>query len=147
VYDYTLRLIASAQRIHVTEGKTMNWYLTVLKRYAQFEGRAQRAEYWYFVLFNLIISFVIGFVDGLTGTFDPETGFGLLGVVYALAVLIPSITVGVRRLHDTGRSGWWLLIGLIPIIGAIVLIIFFVQDSQPDENTYGPNPKMSAAIA
>jgi uncharacterized membrane protein YhaH (DUF805 family) len=125
----------------------MDWYLMVVKRFADFSGRSQRAEYWYFVLFNFIISFVLGFVDGLAGTIISETGLGILGILYGLFILIPSISVGVRRLHDTGRSGWWLLIGLIPIIGAIVLIIFFVQDSQPDENTYGPNPKMSAAIA
>jgi uncharacterized membrane protein YhaH (DUF805 family) len=125
----------------------MDWYLMVVKRFADFSGRSQRAEYWYFVLFNFIISFVLGFVDGLAGTIISETGLGILGILYGLFILIPSISVGVRRLHDTGRSGWWLLIGLIPIIGAIVLIIFFIQDSQSETNTYGPNPKMSVAVA
>ena len=119
----------------------MNWYLGVLKKYAIFGGRARRKEYWYFFLFSLLISIVLSIIDGATGSFDPETGLGLLSGVYSLAVLIPTLAVGVRRLHDTNRSGWWLLIGLIPLIGAIVLIVFFVFDSSPVENQYGPNPK------
>ncbi|HOC42503.1 MAG TPA: DUF805 domain-containing protein [Thermoanaerobaculales bacterium] len=119
----------------------MNWYLAVLKKYAEFKGRARRREYWNFVLFNIIISIVLMIVDRMVGTFSAERGFGVLGGLYALAVLIPGIAVGVRRLHDTNRSGWWLLIGLIPCIGLIVLIIFTVQDSQAGDNQYGPNPK------
>jgi uncharacterized membrane protein YhaH (DUF805 family) len=115
----------------------MNWYMTVLQRYADFSGRAMRIEYWMFFLFNFLIAFAIGFVFGLAGLPDVAN---VLGLIYSLAVLIPGIAVGVRRLHDTNRSGWWLLIGLIPIIGAVVLIIFFVQDSGAD-NQYGPNPK------
>ncbi len=76
-------------------------------------------EYWYFFLFNIIISIVLGFIDGVTGSFSPEAGMGLLGGIYMLAVLIPGIAVSVRRLHDTNRSGWWMLISLIPLIGAI----------------------------
>ena len=119
----------------------MNWYLQVLKKYAVFTGRAQRAEYWYFFLFNLIIAIALGIIDGLLGTYSAESGYGLLSGLYMLAVLIPGIAVGVRRLHDTNRSGWWMLIGLIPIIGTIVLIVFFVLDSTPGENQHGPNPK------
>jgi uncharacterized membrane protein YhaH (DUF805 family) len=119
----------------------MNWYLQVLKKYAVFTGRAQRAEFWYFVLFNLLISVALALVDIAIGTYSEEAGVGLLYGVYALAVLLPGIAVAVRRLHDTGRSGWWYLIGLIPLIGAIVLIVFWVQDSQPGENQHGPNPK------
>jgi len=119
----------------------MNWYLQVLKKYAVFTGRAQRAEFWYFVLFNLLISVALALVDVAIGTYSEEAGVGLLYGVYALAVLLPGIAVAVRRLHDTGRSGWWYLIGLIPLIGAIVLIVFWVQDSQPGENQHGPNPK------
>lgn len=116
----------------------MNWYLEVLKKYAVFNGRARRAEYWWFFLFSVIISIVLSVIDGfITG---PQ-GIGILGLIYSLAVLIPSIAVGIRRLHDTGRSGWWLLISFVPLIGAIVLIVFFVLDSQPGENQYGPNPK------
>jgi uncharacterized membrane protein YhaH (DUF805 family) len=119
----------------------MNWYLQVLKKYAVFTGRAQRAEFWYFVLFNLLISVALALVDIAIGTYSEEAGVGLLYGIYALAVLLPGIAVAVRRLHDTGRSGWWYLIGLIPLIGAIVLIVFWVQDSQPGENQHGPNPK------
>ena len=119
----------------------MNWYLEVLKKYAVFSGRARRKEYWFFALFNFLFAMAIGFVDGLMGTFNPATGIGTLGLIYALAVLIPGIAVTVRRLHDTDRSGWWLLIILIPLIGAIVLLVFMVFDSKPGQNQYGPNPK------
>ena len=123
----------------------MNWYLEVLKKYAVFDGRAQRAEYWYFALFSIIISIVLVIVDGATGSFNEETGFGLLSGIYTLAILIPTIAVGIRRLHDTNRSGWWILIGLIPIIGFIILIVLFVIDSDQGENQYGSNPKGSTA--
>lgn len=123
----------------------MSWYLEALLKYAQFGGRARRKEYWYFTLFNIIFSFTLGFIDGLVGSFDPEIGIGLLGGIYSLAVLIPSIAVAFRRLHDTGRSGWWLLIGFIPLIGAIVLLIFMVSDSSEEENQYGVSPKLLQA--
>ncbi len=119
----------------------MNWYLEVLKKYAVFSGRARRKEYWYFFLFSLIISIVLAVVDGVTGSFSAEAGVGLLGGIYALAVLIPGLAVSVRRLHDTGRSGWWLLIALIPVIGAIVLLVFMVLEGKLDTNQYGSNPK------
>jgi len=122
-----------------TERINMHWYLEVLKKYAVFEGRARRKEYWFFVLFNLIISFVLGFIEGLFG------GPGVLGAIYGLAVLIPGIAVAVRRLHDTGRSGWWLLIALVPVVGFIVLLVFMVLDSTPGPNQYGPNPKEVSA--
>ena len=123
----------------------MNWYLTVLKKYAVFNGRAGRKEYWYFILFNIIISLILGFIDGIMGGFSVEAGIGPLGAIYSLAILIPSLAVSVRRLHDTDRSGWWLLIGLIPLIGAIVLIIFMIQDGKPNDNQYGSNPKWVTA--
>ena len=123
----------------------MSWYLEVLKKYAVFSGRARRKEYWMFILFNIIITVVLALIDYLTGTFSPRAGVGLLGGLYALAVLIPSLAVTVRRLHDTDRTGWWILIGLIPVIGGIVLLIFMLLDSQSGANQYGPNPK--AAIA
>ena len=123
----------------------MNWYLEVLKKYAVFSGRARRKEYWFFVLFNIIISIVLAVIDGVTGSFSPEAGMGLLGGIYTLALLIRGIAVSVRRLHDTERSGWWLLIALVPLIGAIVLLVFMVQDSKPGQNQYGPNPKEATA--
>jgi uncharacterized membrane protein YhaH (DUF805 family) len=118
----------------------MNWYFEVLKKYAVFSGRARRMEYWMFALFNSIISIVLAILDAALG-FSDKGGGGPLGGLYSLAVLIPGLAVSVRRLHDIGRSGWWLFIGLIPCVGVIVLLVFMVQDSDPGENQYGPNPK------
>jgi uncharacterized membrane protein YhaH (DUF805 family) len=123
----------------------MNWYLQALKNYATFSGRARRKEYWYFTLFNVIIAFILGFIDGMVGSFSPEAGMGLLGGIYTLAILIPGLAVSVRRLHDTERSGWWLLIALVPLIGAIVLLVFMVQDSKTGSNKFGENPKEQGA--
>ncbi len=122
----------------------MNWYLGVLKKYAVFNGRARRKEYWMFFLLNLIIAFVLGFIEGFTGI-APESNQSILVNLYSLVVLIPGIAVSVRRLHDTDRSGWWLLIALVPLIGAIVLLVFMVQDSKPGHNQYGVNPKEATA--
>lgn len=119
----------------------MKWYLEVLKKYAVFSGRARRREYWFFVLFNIIISVLSVFLDKTLGTFNNEMGIGVIGGIYALGVLLPGIGVAVRRLHDTNRSGWWLLIGLIPLVGAVVLLVFALMDSQPGSNRFGPNPK------
>ena len=119
----------------------MSWYLQVLKKYAVFSGRARRKEYWYFVLFNYIIGIVLGLIEGLAGI-AAETDFSVLAGLYSLAVLLPAIGVSVRRLHDTGRNGWWLFIGLIPLIGAIILLIYMVSDSQAETNQYGPSPKL-----
>ena len=121
------------------EESLVNWYLEVLKKYAVFSGRARRKEYWMFLLFNIIIGLVLGGIAWLAG------GPDVLGSIYGLVVLIPGIAVSVRRLHDTDRSGWWLLIGLIPLIGTIVLLVFMAQDSQPGANQYGPNPKTATA--
>ena len=119
----------------------MNWYLKVLKKYAEFDGRARRKEYWFFVLFNVLISMVLAFIDRLMGNVDPETGLGILSGIYALGVMIPGMAVSVRRLHDTGRSGWWLLITFVPVIGALVFFYFMVLDSNPERNEYGESPK------
>jgi len=129
------------------KGETMNWYIEVLKKYAVFSGRARRKEYWFFCLFNIIISIVLSIIDVfLLGT-EPEAGVGLLGTLYALAVLIPALAVSVRRLHDTDRTGWWLLIAIVPLIGFIVLLVFMLLDSTPGENKHGPNPKEAPAPA
>ena len=119
----------------------MNYYLDVLKKYAVFNGRARRKEYWMFVLFNIIASMVLSFVDGLIGTVDPVTGFGALSGLYSLAVLIPSIAVSVRRLHDVGKNGAMLFIAFIPIVGGIWLLVLMVGDSMPGDNEFGANPK------
>jgi uncharacterized membrane protein YhaH (DUF805 family) len=112
------------------------------QKYVDFSGRARRSEFWYFVLFYVIVGFVAGIIDSILGTRGSATmgGTGLVGGIVSLALLLPGLGVGVRRLHDTGRSGWWILLGLIPLVGAIILIVFYAQDSQPD-NQYGPNPK------
>lgn len=96
-----------------------------------------------FVLFNVLISIGLTLIDRALGTVT-ENGQGLLSSVYSLAVLIPGLAVGVRRLHDTNRTGLWLLIALVPCIGAIILLVYFVQDSDPGSNEYGPNPKGGA---
>lgn len=114
----------------------MNWYLAVLKNYAGFAGRARRTEYWMFALFNFVITIVLEIIGVFIHT-------QIIAYLYGLAVLIPSLAVGARRLHDTGRSGWWLLIGLIPLVGAIILIVFFATEGQPGNNQYGANPKLA----
>ncbi|MBE4909647.1 DUF805 domain-containing protein [Bacillus luteolus] len=113
----------------------MSWFLKAIKNYAVFRGRARRTEYWMFVLVSAIFAFVIAFIEPFLGI-EP-----ILSGIYSLFLLLPSLSVTVRRLHDTGRSGWWILISLIPLIGAIVLFVFTVLDSEPGENKYGPSPK------
>jgi uncharacterized membrane protein YhaH (DUF805 family) len=117
----------------------MQWYLKVLKNYVGFEGRARRTEYWMFALINVAILIVLSLISRAIGN-------SILYTIYALAVFLPGLAVAVRRLHDTDKSGWWLLIGLIPIIGAIVLLVFMVSDSTPGANQYGPSPKETAAV-
>lgn len=117
----------------------MNWYLKVLKQYADFSGRARRKEYWMFVLFNIIFAIVAMILDMVLGT--ASVGYGLISGLYFLAIIIPNIAVAVRRLHDVGKSGWMVLISLIPIIGSIWLLVLMVTDSNPGENQYGQNPK------
>ena len=119
----------------------MQWYLKVLREYATFSGRARRTEFWMFTLVSTIISIVLGLVDGLAGL-SSSNGLGVLGGIYSLAVLIPSLAVGVRRLHDTGRSGWWWFISLVPLVGIIVLIVFWASEGIHGPNEHGPNPKM-----
>ncbi|WP_262965510.1 DUF805 domain-containing protein [Methylobacter psychrophilus] len=119
----------------------MNWYLEVLKKYTVFDGRARRKEYWFFILFNVLISMALAIIDRFTGNVDTETGLGILSSLYPLGVLLPTLAVSVRRLHDTGRSGWWLLINFVPGIGAIIFFFFMVLDSNPERNEYGPSPQ------
>lgn len=116
---------------------------SVLSQYVGFTGRARRSEFWWWFLFVFLVGIVAGILDQLLGTTVGE-GFnqtGVIAIVTSLALILPNLAVAVRRLHDTGRSGWWVLIGLIPVIGFIVLIVFYVQDSQPGPNEHGPNPK------
>ena len=119
----------------------MNWYLKVLKQYADFSGRARRKEYWMFVLFNMIFAIVAMILDNVLGIEMEGIGYGPLYGLYVLAMLIPGLAVAVRRLHDVGKSGWMILIALIPLIGTIWLLVLMVTDSNPGENQYGQNPK------
>lgn len=119
----------------------MKWYLQCFKKYATFEGRARRKEYWMFFLFNTIIALIAATLDNILGiTFKNEI-FGIIYLVYSIALFMPSWSVGVRRLHDVGKSGWNLLWGIIPLIGTIYLLILTVRDSEFGDNKYGPNPK------
>ncbi|MFB5761397.1 DUF805 domain-containing protein [Paenibacillus medicaginis] len=117
----------------------MNWYVSVLKNYVGFQGRARREEYWMFALVNAGIILILSVLQSLIGLGQ------ILTTIYGLAVMLPHLAVGARRLHDTGRSGWWLLLILIPLVGSIILIVFFVQDSRFGDNQYGPNPKHGAS--
>lgn len=119
----------------------MEWYIKVLKQFSDFSGRARRKEYWMFVLFNMIFAIVAIILDNIMGLAFEDIGYGPIYGIYVLIVLIPGLAVGVRRLHDTGKSGWMMLLLLLPIIGAIWLLILFVTDSQPGSNEYGPNLK------
>ena len=120
----------------------MSWFIEALKKYAVFSGRARRKEYWMFALFVGIIYAVLAIVAAASKT---PALFVLLAVFY-VGILLPALAVGVRRLHDIGRSGWWLLFGLVPLVGGITLLVFSCTDSQPGENKYGPNPKEAAPV-
>lgn len=118
---------------------------SVLSQYATFSGRARRSEYWFFALFTVLAVIASGIVGGIIGNIIGGTETALvIGMAFyylaGLALLLPGLAVAVRRLHDTDRSGWWIFIGLVPFGGGIVLLIFMITDSKPD-NQYGPNPK------
>ncbi|MBO4254267.1 DUF805 domain-containing protein [Streptomyces griseorubiginosus] len=121
----------------------MSWFLEVLKKYAVFNGRARRKEYWMYTLFVGIIYVVLSVLSVAT----KSSAFSILLVIFWLAILLPSLAVGVRRLHDTGRSGWWLLFGIVPLVGGITLLVFTCLDSEPGQNKYGPNPKEAPVYA
>lgn len=118
----------------------MNYFTQPMKNAFNFSGRARRKEYWMFALFTAIISIVLMIIETLIGLEFTE-GVGVLSTLFSLVILIPSLSLLFRRLHDTGRSAAWILIALIPVIGGIVLFVFTVLDSQPQTNKWGPNPK------
>lgn len=118
----------------------INWYLTALKKYAVFSGRAQPAEFWFFYLFSFIITIGLIVIDIILGLYNEDTGMGFISTIYSLLVIIPGLAVGARRLHDIGKTGWWQLIAIIPIIGTILLIIWWASNGK-EENQYGKNPK------
>jgi uncharacterized membrane protein YhaH (DUF805 family) len=121
-----------------------------LSKYVTFRGRAARSEFWFFWLFSFLVLIVSTILDGILGTgftmINPATGleqsmgYGYVYLIAALALLLPSLAAAVRRLHDTNRSGWWLLIALIPLIGAIVLLVWYCTKGTPGDNQYGPDP-------
>lgn len=109
--------------------------------YCRFQGRSSRSEYWWWVLFVAILSFCIGIIEGILGF--SMTAVQATSGILSLALLLPGLGLSVRRLHDINKSGWWILLGLIPVVGAIVLIIWFAQNSQMQDNQYGPVPNIA----
>ncbi len=112
----------------------MEYFTDAFKKYAEFSGRATRTQYWMFILIYMIVYVVLAVIDGFV------LGFPILSGILSLAAIIPSLSLAARRLHDIGRTGWWLLISLVPLVGVVVLLVFFIMDSVED-NEYGPNPK------
>ncbi len=125
--------------------ETMNYFVKALKQYIDFNSRAHRKEYWMFFLFYIIFAIVASVLDGALGLAN-EMGTGPIGNVYSLALFIPSLAAAVRRLHDTGRSGWWVLIGLIPLVGLIWLIVLLASKGQAGANQYGDDPLDAEAL-
>lgn len=113
----------------------IEYYKKYWSNYVNFQGRARRSEMWYPVLCNFLVALVLGILINLVNALS------ILSVLFSLATLLPSLSVEVRRLHDVGKSGWWLFIALVPLVGAILLLVWFCTDSNPAENQYGPNPK------
>ena len=119
-----------------------DWYKKVVfENYANFTGRARRSEYWYYTLANLIFAIIAMIIDNITGLKIGALPYGYVYLMYGLAVIIPGLAVAVRRLHDVGKSGWFFFIVLIPLIGAIWLLILFCTEGESGENQYGPDPK------
>lgn len=114
-----------------------DWFLIALKKYATFSGRAQRKEFWFYVLFNFLIVFVLSLIDGLL------FGTEVLSSLFSLATLLPTLAVSARRLHDINKSGWWQLLAFIPLVGIIILIVWYAKAGDTDNNLYGPNPLIS----
>jgi uncharacterized membrane protein YhaH (DUF805 family) len=119
----------------------MNWYLKVLKQYADFNGRARRKEYWMFFLFNVIFAVAANFLDGFLGINFMAGLYGPIYLVYVLVMLVPGLAVAVRRLHDIGKSGWMILVVLIPLVGGIWLLVLLASEGNQGDNAYGADPK------
>ena len=119
----------------------MEWYVKVIQSYSDFNGRSRRKEYWMFTLWNLIFALLAMFLDYTFGIVYPSVGHDPLYIAYGLFVFIPGLAVAIRRLHDVGKSGWMYLVALIPIAGAIWLIVLFVTEGNEGNNAYGPDPK------
>ena len=123
----------------------MKWYFQVLRKYAEFGGRARRKEYWIFNLIHGVIIFGLKGFELLMGRFALDNRIALIELLYVFATFVPLVAVSVRRLHDTNRSGWWFLMFLIPLANLILFFSFMTEDSQSGENRYGPNPKTDSA--
>ena len=121
----------------------MNAFVNVVKESFNFSGRSRRREYWMFILFTFLISIILTIIEMIFG-WEITEDIGILTTLFSLIMLIPSLSVTVRRLHDTGKSGWWILISLIPLIGGIIILIFTLMDSERGSNKYGPYPKKAA---
>ena len=123
----------------------MEWFMKALRQYAVFTGRARRKEYWFFVLFYILIAIGLGFIDSTLGL--GSESYGLLSGLFGLAMLLPALGVAIRRMHDTGRSGWWVLVSFIPFVGWLIFIWFATRDGEPGPNAYGPDPKAESLPA
>ena len=122
----------------------MTWYIEALKKYGKFEGRARRKEYWMFSLISVLVSIILSFIDTMVR--DTGGDLGALSLIYALLILLPSLSVTVRRLHDVGKSGWFILLSFIPIIGTIWLFVLTCKDSESGKNRFGENPKEEVVL-
>ena len=122
----------------------MQWFTMALRRYAVFSGRSQRAEFWFFMLFSTLIQVALMVLDDAMGWVYLVDGIenGVTSTIALLALLLPTLSVGARRLHDIGKSGWWQLLILLPVVGFIILLFFWVRDGQAGQNLYGNNPKL-----
>ena len=123
----------------------MEWWLIAMKKYADFSGRARRTEYWMFSLISSAFIILAVFLENMLGVTFEDSGIGLITLLFSLIVIIPSWSVTVRRLHDIGKSGWWILVNFLPYIGGIILFVFLVTDSQPEDNEYGVSPKVGTS--
>lgn len=120
-------------------------------RFADFKGRSRRSEYWYVQLFLVVTNLAVAgidlaLMDGDVDRFIANGGGGIVGLIWIFATIVPALAVLIRRLHDAGKTGWWALVGFIPLVGAIVLLVFTVTDSSPGENKYGTSPKASSSL-
>ncbi len=119
----------------------MKYYFKAFNNFSNFNGRARRKDYWMYLLFNLIFGLVAIILDNVFGLAFESIGYGVIYLLYSLITFIPSLSVTVRRLHDKSKSGWYILLAIIPIIGGIVLLFILAADGDPGENEYGMNPK------
>lgn len=124
----------------------MSWYISVFRNYDDFSGRARRKEYWLFLLTNMVLVCVAAILDYVVGTHE-ITSLGVFGLLFVAAITIPSWAVAVRRLHDSSRSGWWLLVSVVPFVGLLVAIVLLLLPGTPGENEYGQDPRPQLAVA